>query len=65
MDAEAAQKLNEDIGMITSPEALAREALRRHQAAMGMQFDSPDAAVMGPGPDDGLEPWMRGGGGQQ
>lgn len=48
MDDDQARKLDEDIGMVTSPEIIAKEALRRHQEQMGMQFENPDAPVAPP-----------------
>jgi len=48
MDPGEIEKFEEDIGIRTSPEALARAALRRHQEAMGMIFDDPDAPVAPP-----------------
>lgn len=41
-------KFEEDIGMRTSPERAAREALRAWQDAQGITFDDPDAPVAAP-----------------
>lgn len=35
------------IGMMTSPEDIAREQLRQYQAEQGMVFEDPDAPVSG------------------
>jgi hypothetical protein len=48
MTGEEAEKFEEDIGMRTSPEAVALAALRAHQEASGMAFDDPDAPVAAP-----------------
>jgi hypothetical protein len=63
MDAGQLEKFEEDIGMRTSPEAVAKAALRAHQQATGMAFDDPDAPVAAPlGSRDEEVPgtWMGG-----
>jgi len=46
--------LDEQIGMRTSPEEIAKEMLRAHQKAQGMIFDDPDAKVDGYRKQDGV-----------
>lgn len=41
-------KFEEDIGMRTSPERAARQALRAWQVAQGITFEDPDAPVAAP-----------------
>lgn len=48
MSPEEARKFDEDIGMRTSPESMARDALRKWQEAQGMTFEDPDAPVAAP-----------------
>lgn len=48
MDEGAVEKFEEDIGMRTSPEAMAKAALRAWQQAQGMTFADPDAPVAAP-----------------
>jgi hypothetical protein len=48
MPQEDAEKFEEDIGMRTSPEKIARDALKAHQEATGMTFENPDAVVHAP-----------------
>lgn len=45
MDADQLEEFEGSIGMRTSPEAVAKAALRAHQEAMGMTFSDPDAPV--------------------
>jgi hypothetical protein len=44
--------------MAADPAAEALAALRAHQQAAGMQFDSPDAPVAAPDRGDGVPGWM-------
>lgn len=39
------ETLDAEIGMIEDPAEEARQELRKHQAAMGMVFENPDAPV--------------------
>lgn len=48
MTAAEAEKFEEDIGMRTSPEAMAKATLRAWQQAQGMTFEDPDAPVAAP-----------------
>jgi len=46
-DEEGLRALDEELGMVTSPEEIAMEMLRRHQEEQGMMFADPDAPVEG------------------
>jgi hypothetical protein len=46
MTAEDLEKFDEEIGMVADPADWAQDELRKHQAAMGMHFDDPDAPVV-------------------
>lgn len=48
MSPEELEEFDGQIGMRTSPEAVALAALRAHQEAAGMVFDDPDAPVAAP-----------------
>ena len=60
-DDEALEELDASIGMIADPAEEAKAALAAYQRRAGLVFDDPDAPVAAPEPDDGMEPWMRGG----
>lgn len=60
-DDEALEQLDAEIGMIEDPAASAKAALAEYQRRAGITFADPDAPVAAPEPDDGMEPWMRGG----
>ena len=42
---EEREQFDGQIGMTENPEAVAREALLRHQREMGITFENPDAPV--------------------
>ena len=51
------EELDMELGMTEDPAAEAKEALRAHQEALGLQFSNPDAPVEGTVPDE-LPRWM-------
>jgi hypothetical protein len=56
-DDEQLAELDSRLGMADSPQDEALQALREHQEAAGMTFDSPDAPVAAPDRGD-LPGWM-------